>query len=261
MKMRKSIFAIAVSTLLLSSAAWADRIVIVHGAFQNAEAWSTVAKLLTSKGHEVEVVDLPGRDAKGDLSKVNLAAYRDAVRVVVDAKQEPVFLVGHSFGGFTISNVAESDAAMVKKLIYVAAYVPKSGESMQALSAMDKTNKFTQQNFVLAADYSYAEVLETDRGLIFANDGTPEVQAQVTKMLLREPLAPIAEPLTLSAIFEAVPKAFIRTARDNALSATLQDMMIGRAGIKQVVNLDTGHSPFITVPEKTAEAILSAMGK
>jgi pimeloyl-ACP methyl ester carboxylesterase len=257
--MKKSLFTLAVSALLFSSTAWADRIVIVHGAFQNAAAWSTVAAWLTAKGHDVEVVDLPGRDAKGDLSKVNLAAYRDAARAVIDAKTEPVFLVGHSFGGFTISNVADADVAMVKKLIYVAAYVPKSGESMQALSAMDKTNKFTQQNFVLAPDYSYADVLEADRGLIFANDGTPEVQATVTKTLLREPLGPIAEPLTLSAVLDSVPKAYVRTLKDNAVSIVLQDMMVERSGIKQVVSLDTGHSPFITRPEETAGAILAAM--
>lgn len=257
--MKISLTTLAMSALLFSSAAWPDRIVIVHGAFQNAEAWSAVATLLKAKGHDVAVVDLPGRDAKGDLNKVSLAAYRDAARAVIDAKPEPVFLVGHSFGGITISNVAEVDAAMVKKLIYVAAYVPKTGESMQTLSAMDKNNKFNQQNFVLAPDYTYAEVLEADRGLIFANDGTPEVQATTTKMLLREPLGPIAEPVTLSAVFVAVPKAYVRTAKDNAISSTLQDMMIERAKIKQVISLDTGHSPFITTPEKSAEAILAAI--
>jgi pimeloyl-ACP methyl ester carboxylesterase len=257
--MRKLGFALALSTFIFSSVAWADRIVIVHGAFQNADVWSAVAKLLKAKGHDVAVVDLPGRDAKGDLSKVNITAYRDTVRAVVDAKEEPVFLVGHSFGGFTISNAAETDAARVKKLIYVAAYVPKSGESMQTLSAVDRNNKFTQQNIVVAADYSYAEVLAADRGLIFANDGSPTVQAAVAKMLLREPLAPIAEQLTLSAVFDALPKAYVRTAKDNAVSSTLQDMMVKRAGITQVITLDTGHSPFVTAPEKTAEAILAAM--
>jgi pimeloyl-ACP methyl ester carboxylesterase len=257
--MQKFFFAVALAATILCSPAWADRIVIVHGAFQNAKAWAEVAKLLTAKGHEVDVVDLPGRDAKGDLSKINLSAYRDAARAIVDAKPEPIFLVGHSFGGFTISSVAEADPAMIRKLIYVAAYIPKSGESMQSLSGLDKGNKFTQQNFVVAPDYSYAEVLESDRGLIFANDGTAAVQAEVTTNLLREPLAPIAEKLLLSSVFDGVKKAYVKTLNDNAVSASLQDMMIARSGVTQVIALETGHSPFITQPVMTADAILDAM--
>ena len=185
----------------------------------------------------------------------------DATRAIVDAKADPVFLVGHSFGGFTISNTAEADAARVKKLIYLAAFVPKSGESMQKLSALDKNNKFTQLNFVVAPDYSYAEVLKMDRGLIFANDAPADVQAKVADSLLREPLGPIAEPVTLTTEFDGVAKAFIRTGKDNAVSPTMQDMMIERSGIKQVVKLDTGHSPFITAPQATADAIIQAIGE
>jgi pimeloyl-ACP methyl ester carboxylesterase len=196
--MKKFLLTTLAAACIFASPALADRVVIVHGAFQNAAAWSEVEKLLEAKGHEVDVVDLPGRDAKGDLKAINLAAYRDATRAAVDAKTESVHLVGHSFGGFTISNVAEAEPNMIKKLIYVAAYVPKSGESMQALSGMDKNNKFTQTNFVVAKDYTYADVLEADRSLIFANDGAPDVQAMVTKNMVKEPLGPIAEPITLN---------------------------------------------------------------
>jgi pimeloyl-ACP methyl ester carboxylesterase len=257
--MKKFLLATIAASWAFANPALADRIVVVHGAFQNAAAWSEVEKLLEAKGHDVDVVDLPGRDAAGDLKTVNLSAYRDAVNAIIDNKAEPVFLIGHSFGGFTISNVAEFAPTKIKKLIYVAGYLPKSGESMQSLSALDKNNKFTQTNFVLAKDYSYAEVLEADRGLIFANDGSPEVQVLVAKTMVKEPLAPIAEPLTLTAAFDRVAKAYIRTAKDNAVSTPLQDMMIERAGLKQVISLDTGHAPFITAPGATADAITAAM--
>ncbi len=258
--MRKVLISALAALALFAGPAWADRIVIVHGAFQNAAAWARVETLLKAKGHDVEVVDLPGRDAKGDLKSVTLTAYRDAARAVIDAKNEPVFLVGHSFGGFTISAVAEAEPAKIKKLIYVAAYVPKTGEAMQELAAQDKNSKFTKTNFVVAADYSYAEVLQADRGLIFANDGAPEVQADIATSMVREPLAPMAEKIALSAAFDGVAKAYIRTIKDNAVSAPLQDMMIGRARIKQIASLDTGHAPFITQPQAMADAIEKAMG-
>jgi pimeloyl-ACP methyl ester carboxylesterase len=259
--MKKFLLATVTAAWAVANPAFADRIVIVHGAFQSASAWSQVEKLLEAKGHDVDVVDLPGRDAKGDLKTINLAAYRDAVTAVVDSKTDPVYLVGHSFGGITISNVAESTPTKIKKLIFLAAYLPKSGESLQSLSAQDKNNKFTQTNFVVAKDYSYAEVLEADSGLIFANDGSAEIQAMVTTGMVKEPLAPMAEPVTLSAAFDGVAKAYIRTTKDNAVSTPLQDMMIERAGVKQVISLETGHAPFITAPEATADAIIAAMGE
>jgi hypothetical protein len=97
--------------------------------------------------------------------------------------------------------------------------------------------------------------------LIFANDASAETQVKVTKDLVKEPLAPMAEPVTLTAAFESVAKAYIRTMKDNAVSTPLQDMMIGRAGLSQVISLDTGHAPFITAPEATADAIIAAMGE
>jgi pimeloyl-ACP methyl ester carboxylesterase len=91
--------------------------------------------LLEARGFEVDVVELAGGDAKGGLKAIKLAACRVATRAAVDARTKPVYLFGHSIGGFTISNVAEAEPNMIKKLIYVAAYVPKSGESLQTLSA------------------------------------------------------------------------------------------------------------------------------
>jgi pimeloyl-ACP methyl ester carboxylesterase len=150
---RKILYAAAV-LLGLASQAWADRIVLVHGAFQDASGWAKTMEILKARGHEVEAVNLPGRNADGDMQAISLASYRDAVLAVINAREEPVFLVGHSFGGFTISNAAESAPAKIRKLIYLAAYVPQSGEPMQMLSAQDKSNKFTNENFVVAKDYS-----------------------------------------------------------------------------------------------------------
>jgi hypothetical protein len=54
--------------------------VIVHGAVQDASAPAEVEGLLEAKGHDVEVVNLPGRDAQGDMQATLLGVYRDATR-------------------------------------------------------------------------------------------------------------------------------------------------------------------------------------
>ena len=251
---------IALSAALGSviTTAQAETFVIVHGAFQNAASWSEVAQALKTAGHTAVTVDLPGRDAEGAEAKpMTLARYAKAVSDVVAAQSEPVILVGHSFGGITISLVAEAMSERVRELIYVAAYVPVSGDSMQSLAESDKNNGFTADSFVLSADYSFATILSADQARLFINDGTPDQQAAVTAAMIREPLGPIATPVEVTKErFGSVAKAYIRTALDATVSPTLQSMMIERAKISKVVTLETGHSPQASQPAAVTEALL-----
>lgn len=237
----------------------AKSFVIVHGAFQNAAAWRDVAAASKAGGHQVDLVDLPGRDAKGDLRALSLDSYRDVTNGMVRKAGRRVILVGHSFGGFVTSSVAEASPELIERLVYVAAYVPSSGDSLQSLSAQDHGSKFSQENFVLAADYSYAEVLERDRALIFANDAEGAVRDRITAGLLREPLAPLGQAVSLSAErFGKIAKSYIKTLRDNAISPTFQDMMIARAAIDRVLSIDAGHAAAQIQPDKIARLISEA---
>ena len=129
-------------------------------------------------------------------------------------------LVGHSFGGMTIS-AAAGRALDVTQLVYVAAYVPESGESMETLALSDGDNSFTEESFVIAPDYSYAEILERDRAAIFGNEGTEDQRAAIVAGLIREPLAPIATPVTLTEdAFGSVPQAYIRTLQISRFDTT-----------------------------------------
>lgn len=237
-----------------TSPASADAIVIVHGAFQSAADWTEVGERLEEAGHSVALVDLPGRDAA---RAVTLADHVAATQAAVDNAGEPVVLVGHSFGGMTISAVAEARPDEVRRLVYLAAYVPADGESMEALSATDTGNGFSADTFVVAADYSYAEINPRDRGALFASDGTDAQKDDVAARMVREPLGPIATPVSLTPErFEAVDKAYVRTLRDEVVSTELQTRMIERAGIAEIVDIDTGHAPQATRPEELAGALL-----
>lgn len=110
-------------------------IVLVHGAWEDASIWSDVTAELEGMGHVVHTVNLPGR--AGDTtptSQITLDSHRDAVLSVVQQSEEPVVLVGHSFGGMTISAVAEAAPEKVERLIYLAAYLPQNGQSLQDLA-------------------------------------------------------------------------------------------------------------------------------
>jgi pimeloyl-ACP methyl ester carboxylesterase len=235
--------------------------VLVHGAFQDARAWADVVPLLQAQGARAIAVDLPGRAADGTAPEAaTLDAYRDRVAAVVSAQPQPVVLVGHSFGGITISAVAEKMPERVRTVVYVAAYLPRSGDSMAKLAETDQWNQFNKkrQNFLLAADYKTASVLAEDQLLLFCADCTAAAQALTLALMQREPLAPAGTPVVVTAErFGKVDKVYIHTSRDNAVSYQLQQQMVQRTPVRKTLLLATGHSPFVEAPRQLAETLLS----
>lgn len=99
-------------------------VVLVHGAFAESASWNGVIDRLHAKSVSVVAAANPLRSVAGD------AAY---VRDVIAGIGGPVVLVGHSYGGFVITEAAAGNDAVVG-LVYVAAFAPDHGESAFQLS-------------------------------------------------------------------------------------------------------------------------------
>ena len=97
-------------------------IVLVHGAFVDGSSWRAVYDLLTADGHHVAVVQNPTLSLSGDAA---------ATRLIIDAQDEPVVLVGHSYGGAVITEAGTHDK--VTALVYIAGFAPDEGESVEML--------------------------------------------------------------------------------------------------------------------------------
>jgi pimeloyl-ACP methyl ester carboxylesterase len=236
-----------------------DIFVIVHGAFQDSSVWNDVKTQLEKSGGEVILVNLPGR--KSSNSAVETASSASYSKTIIEAigDRQNIILVGHSFGGIQISNVAEMISERIKALIYVAAYLPVSGDSLQTLSAQDKGNKFTQKNFLLAADYKTADVLAADRELIFCNDCNADAKQKLASAFTLEPLAPMAEGAKISAEkFGKVRKVYIHTTLDNAVSYQLQTQMTAKTKVEKTFSMKTGHCPFLSQPKQLAKILRKA---
>jgi pimeloyl-ACP methyl ester carboxylesterase len=95
-------------------------IVLVHGAWADGSSWSKVIPTLKNAGHRVIAVQLPLHSLADDVATVNRA---------IELVGGPVLLVGHSYGGFVITN-AGSNNQNVTGLVYVAAFAPDEGQSI-----------------------------------------------------------------------------------------------------------------------------------
>ena len=99
-------------------------VVLVHGGFVDGSGWQGVYSDLTKEGYTVSVVQNPTLSLEDDVA---------VTRRTIDAQDEPVILVGHSYGGVVITEAGNDPN--VAALVYIAAFAPDTGESVNTLIA------------------------------------------------------------------------------------------------------------------------------
>ena len=99
-------------------------IVLVHGGFVDGSGWSKVYHGLRKAGYNVTIVQNPTTSLADDVAATQLA---------VSQQSGPVILVGHSYGGVVITEAGNDPN--VKALVYIAAFAPDTGESVNTLIA------------------------------------------------------------------------------------------------------------------------------
>lgn len=239
-----------------SSTSTPHHYVLVHGAFQGAWAWSEVASELRARGHEVDTVELPAHgDDTGTLADASMPAYVARVVAALDDASEPVVLVGHSMGGLVISGAAEARPDRVSRLVYVAAYLPRSGDSLLSLASTDAGSTL---GAALLDDGSDGTLdVRTDALVgIFCADCDEGAQAELLARYRTEPALPLTQAITLSeAAFGRVARAYLHATDDRAVSRELQGRMVAASPVVESAELATGHSPFLSRPVETADAL------
>lgn len=220
--------------------------VLVHGAWCDGSVWREVTPPLTSAGHRVEpIAGLPsGGPELGDL-----AADAKHVRAVVDGLPEgdDVVLVGHSYGGMVITELA--DHPRVRHSVYLAAFLPRAGESI-----MD-----------LRSEHTVEWVVPAPAGAALRVTGDPEVARRVMAAdlpadrfaglfasLRQQSIASFASPSGAPA--RAHPVTYLLCTRDESIRPANQEQMA--AGADRVHRLDAGHMVMLSCPTEVAELLL-----
>ena len=259
--MHHTLSAILLTTLAACGACSQDKpgdgktYVLVHGSFMGAAGWDAVARELRDDGATVHVVELPahGKDTAPP-SAATLDAYVERVDRAIDAAKRPVILVGHSMGGIVISQVAERRPADIVQLAYVAAYVPANGQSLLDLAYMDhdsQLGKHLQQREDGTLDVA-ADAFPS----VFCADCDDAARAALIAGYRAEPAAPLAQKVTLGAAFAKLPKIYLRTTQDLAVSPALQTQMIATTPMERTIDLPTSHVPLLSAPSRVAAALL-----
>ncbi|WP_233831792.1 alpha/beta fold hydrolase [Paraburkholderia sp. ZP32-5] len=216
-------------------------IVLVHGAFVDGSSWNGVVAKLQQKGYHVSSVQNPLTSLADDVA---------ATRRVLARESGPVLLVGHSWGGVVITEVA-ADAPNVAGLVYVAALAPDLHQS--AVDVMKQGESMPSAQSVIADANGF---LWLDRARYHA-DLAADVPENVTRVL-----AAAQVPIAAKAFNEPVdqvgwkdkPSWYVLTTKDRAVSPALQKAIADRIGAK-VVPVASSHLAPVSHAGAVADAI------
>jgi pimeloyl-ACP methyl ester carboxylesterase len=235
--------------------------VLVHGAWQAPYVWDEVKTNLVKNGNPVIIVELPGHGAdKTPPQNLSINAYRDKVIEAISKVEGKVILVGHSMGGMVVTAVAESVPSKISRLVYIGAFLPKSGQSIGEL-AMTDPGSMLGPSLMESADHLTLDVRAEDLTNLFIPDGDATAKQKVIDNYRSEPAIPFSNAVTLTnQNFGSVEKVYIKTLQDKVISPKLQDQMIAGAEIKTVFSINTSHSPFLAQPKAVSD-ILIQIGK
>jgi pimeloyl-ACP methyl ester carboxylesterase len=232
------------------------RFVLVHGAFGGGWIWGPLAETLRAAGHEVEAPDLPGAgEDDTPAAEVNLDAYAERVCEIIDAGSEPAILVGNSMGGIVMSEAAARRPERVRRLVYVAAFLPGDGQSLVNLTELPEgADVQVQANVVVDGDPPVGTLPDaTHRELNLAS--SPEMTDWAVTRMGPQPVVPFTEPVSLNDEFERIPRTYVICTRDRAIPPPLQRRMVRERDVSDVIELDTDHHPQLSRTLELAELL------
>lgn len=229
---------------------------LIHGAWEGAWSWKGTTAFLEKSGHRVNAIDLPGHgDDKTPTSEINMALYANRVKEELNRTEGQVILVGHSFGGFVISQVAEEMPEKVEKLVFVASAMPYEGKTAVEVFEEDEESEFLE-NLIFSEDKSTATMSrETILKVVFGGANEEQIDAILPKLVVQATKPFFERVITTAGNFGRVPKAYIETTLDRVISLKAQRHGQKVLGIDEVVTLEYGHIPLETAPKQLADAL------
>jgi pimeloyl-ACP methyl ester carboxylesterase len=207
-------------------------IVLVHGAFASPAAWQTVADALHKDGYETATPALGLESPAGDVS---------IVRATLDSVAGDKIVVGHSYGGFVISN-ATFGRTDVLGLVYTAAYVPDAGETIASLNTGFAPPAFLAPgHLVFAPSFPFVTIDPQFFRGDFAEDLNPKLAADLSAAQHPTSLAILTSPSGPGA-WHNLPSWYAVSDADRVIDPDLQRFMAERAGSTTVEFAAASHA-------------------
>jgi pimeloyl-ACP methyl ester carboxylesterase len=247
--------AVAQRTAATHATAAKPTIVLEHGAFADASGWYTVTQRLQRRGYTVLAPANPLRGVTSDAT---------SLRLLLATITGPIVLVGHSYGGFVITNAATGNPP-VKALVYIAAYAPDEGDTVQGINTLGAGGSMLGPTTLLPRPY-------------IAADGTQQLEAYIKPSVFREVfaadvptktadlMAAAQRPAALATLgqpsgppaWKTIPSWYLVAGHDNAIGTSPERVMAARMHAHTTEIARASHAVMVSHPAQTTKVILAA---
>jgi pimeloyl-ACP methyl ester carboxylesterase len=227
------------------------RVAFVHGACVRDGDWwwHLTAKALARRGISSVAPALPScgeADRPAGPDGPGLREDVAAVHAVLAEGSEPTVVVGHSYGGIVAAEAAVG-VASIRHLVFVSSYLPEPGESLSTFGSASPPPFLD----VDAEGGTFGAVPELFAET-FVQDCPPAIVREGEARLARQTLAVLQQPVRAVA-WPGLPTTYVVCADDRGTPAAAQREFARRAD--RVVEVATGHHPFLSDPRSTAELL------
>jgi pimeloyl-ACP methyl ester carboxylesterase len=234
------------------------RFVLVHGAFAGAWIWGPLAEKLRASGHTVETLDLPGSgDDDTPIAEVTLDSCARRVCDVLVQGGEPALVVGNSMGGIIATQAAARSPDKTAAIVYVAAFIPKDGQSLLDLTHLPEgADDQVQANITIEGEPAVATMpAEASREAFYACSAADVTETAIARQR-PQAVAPFATPVSIPAgALDGIDRYYVLCRQDRSIPPALQRRMIAENPCADVVELDTDHTPQLSATAQLAEAL------
>ena len=235
--------------------------VLVHGAWHGGWCYRDTAQALRAAGHTVHTPTHSGVGERAHQSAENITLethIRDVCGVIEAEELSDVILCGHSYGGMVITGVADRLPSRIGALVYLDAFVPEHGQSLNALLRIALPPEVAA--VFLGSFHSTA--LANHSGLMAPIPAEmfgikPENRAWVDRRCVGQPLATFEMPLLLSGAGAVVTHRLyiLADAWDPSPFRHFAAKLDGQPGW-QVTKLPSSHDVMVDMPQELAAELM-----
>jgi pimeloyl-ACP methyl ester carboxylesterase len=173
------------------------------------------------------------------------------VKRAIDLVGGPVILVGHSYGGFVITNAAYNNTS-VKGLVYLAAFAPNEGQSLS--------------NFIDTTKLPKGFLVVDNGGFVYINpEMFPQAFAQDIDVAQAKVMAAVQKPFNQSIIpeksgppaWKQLPTWYQVSENDHVIPPDVERMFAKQINAT-TISLASSHASPVSHPNEVAQLILNA---
>ena len=218
---------------------------LLSGAWMGKWIWNDLKKNLEKLNHVVYAITLSGLESKNTSKDFGFQDHVADVRNFIETHSlSDLILVGHSYSGFIIGQVADQMPEKISKLIFIEAFLPVDGQNMIQGAGLDRKeeNQAIEEN---NGKWPPPTLSELQRQSYMTEKQTE----YLSKRLIDHPARNIQEKTSIKSEKISIPSTFV------GAKLNLSDEQKSLYGKVDFRELNGGHWPMLSELEKLTKIV------